>query len=197
MSALCLILFILEQELSRFAISEELLQRVFSLLFGAVTLVASSYFLIVVVDILYFGSTLNGTMDQVTRDRMLHGSLPPELKLAAIMPLQAIPAGMDVKVAKRIAAATIIISMVTLCLMCQIPSTPKAVGDHSCNIDDARLDPFKPMMQDVMHYAYCIGLAYFSMAPGLQMADELTTTLRAGRLADSVLNHILKNSVAG
>jgi hypothetical protein len=195
MTTLCAMLFILEQKLTRFTVSEDSLQFLFFMLFGAVTLVASSYFLINVVDIVYFGSSLKGTFDIITRERMLLGSLPPELKLAAVMPLQAIPAGMDIKVAKRLAAATVAISLLVLYFMCQTSLTPNP-ADHSCEMNDADFRR-KAMIYDVLLYAYCIGLAYFSMAPGLQMGDELTKTLRAGRLADSVLNHILKNSVAG
>ena len=58
MTTLCAMPFILEQKLTRFTVSEDSLQFLFFMLFCAVTLVASGYFLINVVDIVYFGSSL-------------------------------------------------------------------------------------------------------------------------------------------
>jgi hypothetical protein len=186
----------LEHKLSRFTMSEDSIQNLFFLLIGAVALVASSYFLLVVVDFVYFGSKLNGTTDQVVRERMQLGSLPAELKITAALPLQAIPAGMDINIAKRVTAGTVTISLFVIYVMCQIPPLTSNAVDQSCDMSDADFR-LKAMLHDILIFAYGIGIAYFSLAPGLQTGDDLIKTLRAGRLADSVLNHILKNSVAG
>jgi hypothetical protein len=104
---------------------------------------------------------------------------------------------MDINIAKRVTAGTVTIFLFVVYFMCQMPSTSNAV-DQSCDMNDVDLDfPLKVMIHDLMVFAYVMCIAYFSLAPGLQMSDELIKTLRAGRLADSVLNHILKNSVAG
>jgi len=195
MIVLSAVFFILEQKLSRFAVSENCLQLVFNLLVGALTLVTISYFLIIVVDIVYFGSSLTGTTDASSRGRMLGGSVPPLLKMVATLPLQAIPAGMDITVAKRLTSATVAMSLLVVYFMCQIPLASD-MDTCSCETSDADLR-LKVTMQDVLNLLLCISIAYFTLAPGLQMTEELTKTFRDGRLADSVLNHILKNSIAG
>jgi hypothetical protein len=193
--AFLVVLYVLEEKLSRFTVSEDSLQLVFFLIIGAMALVGSIYFLIVVLDIVYFGSSLAGTSDQVQRGRMLLGSLPPELMMSAVAPLQAIPAGINITAAKRLTAATVAISLLVVYFMTQIPLSTDAVGHSSeMSVEDFRL---KVIIHDVLLFAYGLGVAYFSLAPGVLMGEELTKTLRAGRLADSVLNHILKNSVAG
>jgi len=178
MIVLCVVLFILEQKLSLFSQIENSLQLIFNLLIGAVALVASSYFLIIAVDIIYFGSSLTGTTDAVTRERMLLGSVPPELKMAATLPLQAIPAGMNITAAKRLTAATVAISLFVFYLMCQIPLASEVdICSYVTSDADFRL---KVRMHDVLNMCYAFGVAYFTLAPGLQMTDELTKTLRDG-----------------
>eukprot|EP00613_Pedinella_sp_CCMP2098_P024564 CAMPEP_0171698706 /NCGR_PEP_ID=MMETSP0991-20121206/9508_1 /TAXON_ID=483369 /ORGANISM="non described non described, Strain CCMP2098" /LENGTH=144 /DNA_ID=CAMNT_0012287605 /DNA_START=89 /DNA_END=519 /DNA_ORIENTATION=- len=102
---------------------------------------------------------------------------------------------MNITVAKRLTAATVAMSFLIVYLMCQI-SLATDVDTRSCAPSDADLR-LMVMLQDMLNLFLCICIAYFTLAPGLQMTEELTKTFHNGRLADSVLNHILKNNIAG
>jgi len=128
--------------------------------------------------------------DRIVAKRMSQGGLPLHLATSLSMPLIATPAGMHVQWARYV-------SILNLCIF---SLTVFAVyGQIKCNgcIDQERNDQVLSIISDVLAILPSFAVAYFSCLPGASISNDYVELLRAGRSADSMLNHILKNSIAG
>ena len=175
--------------------SEELVQSIFNFLVSAISMIGCTYFFVLASTLLFQwdGVSVGGTTDVMVIGRLLEGQVPPGLKLVLTLPLQTIPMGMDISVAKRVTLVNLVIVGITLQFI-YLLDPPEEL--RSCK-DGETHNRHKIFVQDLLLTMYAFGISYFSLMPGLQITDEFNKSLRAGRLADSVLNHILKNSVAG
>jgi len=95
--------------------SEELVQSIFNLIVSAISLIVCLYILTIATALLFrWDSGAIGTSNAMVIDRLLVGQIPPALKMAMTLPLQTIPMGMDINVAKRITLVNLVIVGITL-----------------------------------------------------------------------------------
>ena len=135
-------------------------------------------------------ASLHANGDRIVAKRMSQGGLPLHLATSLSMPLIATPAGMHIQWARCV-------SMINLLIFTLIVV---AVYDKiKCNgcIGQERNDQVLSLIYDILVILPSFAGAYFSCLPGASISNDYVELLRAGRSADSMLNHILKNSIAG
>jgi hypothetical protein len=71
-----------------------------------------------------------GTSNAMVIDRLLVGQIPPALKMALTLPLQTIPMGMDISVAKRVTLVNLVIVCITILFIYLLERPEDA---HSCH----------------------------------------------------------------
>jgi hypothetical protein len=189
---------------------EELVEPIFNFLVSAISMATCFYFLVLASKLFFRWEGVGaGSTDVLVIDRLLEGQVPPGIKMALTLPVQTIPMGMDISVAKRVTLANVVIVGITLQFMFLLEH-PEDL--HSCK-DGETHNRHKIFVNDLLlamcvllfltlpsssklastlillildSNRYAVGVAYFSSAPGLQITDEFNKTLRAERLADSV-----------
>jgi hypothetical protein len=170
---------------------EELVQPIFNFLVGALSMVGCFYFLFIASTLLFrWEGFIVGPADAMT---IGEGHVPPALKMSMLLPLQCTSMGMDISVAKRVTLVNLVIVGITASFIFLL-ERPEEL--HSCNDDETHILRNKIFVNDMLLTMYALGVAYFSLVPGILITAEYNKALQAGRLADSVLNHIIKNSMA-
>lgn len=134
-------------------------------------------------------SFLNNS-DRIIAKRMSQGGLPLHLATSLSMPLIATPAGMYVQWARYLSIFNLFIyALIVAAVYDQIK--------YNRYIGQERNDHILSLIYDVIAILPSFAVAYFSCLPGASISNDYVELLRAGRSADSMLNHILKNSIAG
>eukprot|EP00614_Pseudopedinella_elastica_P003747 CAMPEP_0172604884 /NCGR_PEP_ID=MMETSP1068-20121228/25136_1 /TAXON_ID=35684 /ORGANISM="Pseudopedinella elastica, Strain CCMP716" /LENGTH=684 /DNA_ID=CAMNT_0013407111 /DNA_START=159 /DNA_END=2213 /DNA_ORIENTATION=+ len=126
---------------------------------------------------------------RVAQNRMMRGGIPLHVAQTLDLPLIATPAGMDPRWAKSTAIFNLIIFGIIV-IAIEFMSCKNCTQE---DLDDRRAS----LTMDTYAILSSFGICYFSCVPGASISNDFVNLLRAGRSADSVLNHILKNSIAG
>jgi hypothetical protein len=127
-----------------------------------------------------------------TRARMRRGELPPVCLYSFSLPLFAASAGFPTQLAKIFALSNLVIFLaivavlsVKLSILCEMQQPSSAASNR-----------WYILAHDAFVTICVVSMAYFACVPVTEAGDEVMERLRSGQRADSVLNHILKNSMA-
>jgi hypothetical protein len=141
-------------------------------------------------------TTMN-TLQRTLNARMMErGAIPPLIILTLALPSMATPAGFSPKLARIMAA----VNSVVLFALCAFIYQKISV---SCVPECTELqnsDRLVTLVHDAMVSVAILVIAFLACVPMAEVGEEvvcdLVSDLAAGREADSVLNHIIKNSMA-
>ena len=122
------------------------------------------------------------------------GHIPMVILGVSILPFLCTPAGLGVEFAKKI---TVIIAALDICIATNIfKAMERGCIREGCNLEvyNSHLMNFKI---DVTILSSFLLISYHSCASSVDISSNYQHMLRAGSEADSILNHILKNSISG
>jgi len=119
------------------------------------------------------------------------------------VPLLAAPAaGRQINRMGNLALVNLVLYVVTVVLIYSNAGTLKCPESSCLAADEKPAVNSPPRISLVLVYDAVLGLAlfaalFFSCLPAVHAGEGYVGLLRAGRVADSILNHMLKNSVSG
>jgi hypothetical protein len=138
-------------------------------------------------------------LERMLSAQMERGALSPLFVLTLGLPFAATPAGFPPYIARKIAMFHLVVLFVVFVIISkriEVPCEPQCSPSESA-------DRWVALIHDFSVTIAVLGIVYFGCVPATEAGDEMVAILarqdhdlRAGRHADSVLNHVLKNSMA-
>mmetsp|Transcript_2374 Transcript_2374/g.5150 ORF Transcript_2374/g.5150 Transcript_2374/m.5150 type:complete len:574 (+) Transcript_2374:175-1896(+) len=173
-------------------IEHERQMKIFSIFTACVAIIESCKFLYLaqISDL----STVVTASDRVVIQSIENGSIPMNLMFGLILPLITTPCGMDANLAKLVSVVTFV-SLIFSILAMRHRMVANCIAE-SCT-EEQLGDRYTTMRNDFLAVLAMVSLAYSTCVPGSVISNEFVELLRAGRTADSFLNHLLKNTIAG
>jgi hypothetical protein len=124
------------------------------------------------------------------------GQLPAPLLIIIALPGLATPAGMSVRMAKNVSIANFFVLGAIIAAV--YDNIGKAGACPNTNSETGHLElMYSGFVQDIINVLSTFSISLFACVPGAEVSETYMMKLRAGRMADSLLNHILKNQIAG
>jgi hypothetical protein len=149
----------------------------------------------------------NEEFDNTLKMRFFQGELPLAARVFLCIPLYAVPAGMSYPIARFVTLFNVGVYLLTMYAVfnmreCSSVTTEESglvtwVACSSSPLMASQRERVSVLIHDALITFLSLGMAYNAIVPSMKVSEEYIGLLRAGRLADSVLNHIVKNSIAG
>eukprot|EP00613_Pedinella_sp_CCMP2098_P072349 CAMPEP_0171917038 /NCGR_PEP_ID=MMETSP0993-20121228/15557_1 /TAXON_ID=483369 /ORGANISM="non described non described, Strain CCMP2098" /LENGTH=670 /DNA_ID=CAMNT_0012552725 /DNA_START=246 /DNA_END=2258 /DNA_ORIENTATION=+ len=132
----------------------------------------------------------------MTKRMNKQGHVPSPIILSFLLPSLATSAGMDAKVAKNVSSFNFLILIaIAFSIHSKISNSESSdCLDVGIMCEDYRVFD---LIHDVFVTLATISIGVFSSVTGAEVTEAYVDRLRTGRHADSVLNHVLKNKIAG
>eukprot|EP00613_Pedinella_sp_CCMP2098_P013358 CAMPEP_0171763560 /NCGR_PEP_ID=MMETSP0991-20121206/49398_1 /TAXON_ID=483369 /ORGANISM="non described non described, Strain CCMP2098" /LENGTH=259 /DNA_ID=CAMNT_0012367385 /DNA_START=385 /DNA_END=1161 /DNA_ORIENTATION=- len=176
-------------------------ELLFALFIGLLSLLYSLHFLILAAGVRNYDG-LN-EFQKADAYRMDQGGVPTLLSLSLVTPLLAAPAaGSQIHRMNHLASVNLVLYGITVALISSNAGSLNDGLESSCLGLDHKQPVNVPSLSLVLINDVIAGLAlfaalFFSCLPAVQAGEGYVGLLRAGRAADSLLNHMIKNSVSG
>jgi hypothetical protein len=176
-------------KMKRISMDRKSHEKAFSIFVAILTVVASCTHLYLAV----FGNVLTtNAVERPAVQSIDHGAIPAKFILFSMaLPLITTPCGMNVRLAKTVCLfSSIVFVLTTYATYRRILSNPSCV-DGQCS------DRLFALANDFMVALATISISYSTCVPSSDVSIEFVELLKAGRVGDCALNHVLKNTIAG
>jgi len=131
------------------------------------------------------------TIDELIHDHMKIGVITPPIMLSLVIPILVIPTGVGVSFSRSL-------SFISFGIVLFISV---AIASYLMNLryvsDSVQRRFLASLAHDMISCFGLVAILNCTIVTGVEGNSDLIDTLQFGRMADSVLNHVIKNSIAG